>query len=526
MRFNLIRVSCVLIALTPLSATGQQAQHRRLQDIRDALLACETSQVVWISVGDSRSAWRHWRGPGEVFRQFDVKHAALICPGVDSNNGGRDGLGQLLIGLEGISNNSAAPGGTLAGSGMVNQLPSRITEAWTTGVAVNPHFSRFAIVYSTSGGDMDQSGVDDAGGQFKRGDPSQGRNIESIQHFTVTDNRPAAAWLPSSMEFGFGGESGAAPPRLFLAPPSSSDSHLLITPLTLTHGTTTGQQIRVRHRHTSVAPPVNTGIVRVATRINFSGEQGIVFGVIAEGGWSTTDHLAPTVAGRPANTDAKYTDQGLREWLTKVMQVQGKRVVVEIDIGTNTSTLPGYLEWNGLNVGLYRQNIELLADRLRLATLDAGASMVHPLLVSSWQPPEGTDRYNAMRTSLMQLAENRGWPFYDQEGELRDRGLSDGGEFGLALQYREDIVHQNFAGMNLLGEAKWTTLMQSNCDTIDFNGDGLFPDDNDLVEFLGVLAGRQCDTAACNDIDFNNDGLFPDDADLIAFLTVLAGGDC
>jgi hypothetical protein len=31
------------------------------------------------------------------------------------------------------------------------------------------------------------------------------------------------------------------------------------------------------------------------------------------------------------------------------------------------------------------------------------------------------------------------------------------------------------------------------CDSIDFNGDGLFPDDNDLVAFLRVLAGGSCE---------------------------------
>jgi hypothetical protein len=64
------------------------------------------------------------------------------------------------------------------------------------------------------------------------------------------------------------------------------------------------------------------------------------------------------------------------------------------------------------------------------------------------------------------------------------------------------------------------------CGTIDFNGDGLFPDDNDLVDFLVVLAGGTCSTPNCGSIDFNNDGLFPDDNDLIAFLRVLAGGNC
>jgi hypothetical protein len=62
------------------------------------------------------------------------------------------------------------------------------------------------------------------------------------------------------------------------------------------------------------------------------------------------------------------------------------------------------------------------------------------------------------------------------------------------------------------------------CDSIDFNNDGLFPDDGDLVDFTDALAGSSCPT--CNDIDFNNDGLFPDDNDLVAFLAVLAGGSC
>jgi len=69
-------------------------------------------------------------------------------------------------------------------------------------------------------------------------------------------------------------------------------------------------------------------------------------------------------------------------------------------------------------------------------------------------------------------------------------------------------------------------LLAPVCDTIDFNSDGLFPDDSDLVDFLSVLAGGPCSTGTCNDIDFNNDGLFPDDSDLIAFLRVLAGGAC
>jgi hypothetical protein len=65
------------------------------------------------------------------------------------------------------------------------------------------------------------------------------------------------------------------------------------------------------------------------------------------------------------------------------------------------------------------------------------------------------------------------------------------------------------------------------CNSIDFNNDGLFPADQDLIDFLVVLAGGTCGNEPnCDSIDFNNDGLFPDDNDVIAFLRVLAGGEC
>jgi len=65
------------------------------------------------------------------------------------------------------------------------------------------------------------------------------------------------------------------------------------------------------------------------------------------------------------------------------------------------------------------------------------------------------------------------------------------------------------------------------CDSIDFNNDNLFPTDEDLIDFLSILAGGPCSPGnTCNDIDFNNDGMSPSDDDLLAFLRVLAGGTC
>ncbi|HEX2837532.1 MAG TPA: hypothetical protein VHN77_05345, partial [Phycisphaerales bacterium] len=66
------------------------------------------------------------------------------------------------------------------------------------------------------------------------------------------------------------------------------------------------------------------------------------------------------------------------------------------------------------------------------------------------------------------------------------------------------------------------------CDEIDFNGDGLFPDTQDITDFLVVFGGGECPTGAglCGDIDFNNDGLFPDTTDIGSLLSVFSGGAC
>jgi hypothetical protein len=68
------------------------------------------------------------------------------------------------------------------------------------------------------------------------------------------------------------------------------------------------------------------------------------------------------------------------------------------------------------------------------------------------------------------------------------------------------------------------TVTATLCDTIDFNQNGVFPEDQDVVDYLAVLAGGTC--AECNDIDFNNNGVFPEDQDVLDFFNVLAGGAC
>lgn len=71
-----------------------------------------------------------------------------------------------------------------------------------------------------------------------------------------------------------------------------------------------------------------------------------------------------------------------------------------------------------------------------------------------------------------------------------------------------------------------TTVVISRCSTIDINRNGVYPEDQDVIDFFTVLAGGECSTGDCIDIDFNGNGVFPEDQDVIDYFTVLAGGLC
>ncbi len=103
----------------------------------------------------------------------------------------------------------------------------------------------------------------------------------------------------------------------------------------------------------------------------------------------------------------------------------------------------------------------------------------------------------------------------DDDG--RRNAYGDAGEVAFQLTFVDATAGAFFAGL------------PQDCDNIDFNNDGLFPDTADIDEFLSVFSGGPCSTApapGCNDIDFNNDGLFPDTADIDSLLSVFSGGPC
>ncbi len=63
------------------------------------------------------------------------------------------------------------------------------------------------------------------------------------------------------------------------------------------------------------------------------------------------------------------------------------------------------------------------------------------------------------------------------------------------------------------------------CDSIDLNRNGVYPEDQDVIDFFTALAGGACGDA-CNpcDLDINNNNVYPEDQDVIDFFLLLAGG--
>ncbi|MFN5944773.1 MAG: hypothetical protein ACK46I_06805, partial [Phycisphaerae bacterium] len=65
------------------------------------------------------------------------------------------------------------------------------------------------------------------------------------------------------------------------------------------------------------------------------------------------------------------------------------------------------------------------------------------------------------------------------------------------------------------------------CDSIDFNNNTVFPEEQDVIDFFIVLSGGECSPGnTCSDIDFNNNQVFPEEQDVIDFFNVLAGAEC
>ncbi|GDY00114.1 hypothetical protein LBMAG48_25170 [Phycisphaerae bacterium] len=118
-----------------------------------------------------------------------------------------------------------------------------------------------------------------------------------------------------------------------------------------------------------------------------------------------------------------------------------------------------------------------------------------------------------------------GLPIYDDgriEGTQTEQLLFNAAAMSDVGTY--DCIVTRGCATTITAAATLNVSMPIVCDDIDFNNNEVFPEDQDIVDYLDVLAGGNC--PACNDIDFNNNGVFPEDQDVVDFFNVLAGGAC
>lgn len=447
------------------------ATHKKLHIAKQFYALAATELVGLVLIGDSRNDWRKWRGPGHVFRHFNVKHAALIQQGgVTLNDGSEDGLGDFPIALTGIPTTKQPAGYTLANSGFVNRYPGRLSEFWVTGATNNPHFGRFNIVYSTAGFDMDSSAAGGTGGQFAAGDPAQGRNVQRIETFFVVDDR-VGIWLGGGIDFGFSASESNGGTTTFSALTQASDPNGELRKITLTPTPATGTNIRVRQRHTNAAPATGRGHILAATKIVF-GTSGLVYDNWAIAGQSISDYLEQDPVGSSqSNSDWKFLTTKAVEWTSNVIAASKYYVIIEL--GQNQSTATGYEEWNGVNTGNYKRNMEWLIRRVVEIMTSAGATHLWIELRAPWRGSgDDFNRLDKCAQDLQTIADTyaktgilREIVYYDQQHALEDAGhCSDTGTV-LNAGLREDASHQNWDGMLALGSTYWNAVQAATAPT-------------------------------------------------------------
>ena len=146
-------------------------------------------------------------------------------------------------------------------------------------------------------------------------------------------------------------------------------------------------------------------------------------------------------------------------------------------------------------------------------TLDAFVSGEAPI-THQWQ----IETAPGVFTNLM---ENQMTPIGAVQGVFTDKLTVDRAVNGTTAKFR--IVLSNACRGSV---SEVTTIEVSRCNTIDINRNGVFPEDQDVIDFFTILAGGECSSGDCVGIDFNGNGVFPEDQDVIDYFAVLAGASC
>jgi hypothetical protein len=333
-----------------------------------------------------------------------------------------------------------------------------------------------------------------------------------------------------------GGTAGASPAAVGIepvAPDSPSTSSLLEVVVT------------------PASAPASTGLGVVANLSSL----GLSAATTLVDDGSNGDRIANDRIFSRRVTPAAGIEPGIKAWSATISDAQGRSANVQstldvrrprvdfgvIDAGTTSLSLTAAA--SAIVWSKFETTCGVSADTNEFFDIvSIEASVTDPeiaLYSASGELLATDDDEGASGQSLLTFGVGSGQDFDGIETELvadgRDGASLPAGVFYLAVGPFNCDFQPNFQAVSTGVQSGLVSLQfvtnaacePSSCDSIDFNADGLFPADEDLVDFLVVLAGGTCSNDPnCNDIDFNNDGLFPSDDDLVTFLRVLAGGNC
>ncbi|HYF15733.1 MAG TPA: hypothetical protein VD971_11750 [Phycisphaerales bacterium] len=240
-------------------------------------------------------------------------------------------------------------------------------------------------------------------------------------------------------------------------------------------------------------------------------------------GWTTGPDTAAVVSrwvlDNPRGTNAQpaddVSDPGVNCWFTGQGSVGGGDGEADVDGGYTLLTSP-VLDLTGL--------IDPRVSYKRWYSNGQGATPFTDVFTVEVSNNNGASWVNGEVVGPAQSADTSpGWR--DGGFTLSSAGLTP--TSAVVVRFRAEDQGPGSLVEAAIDEFKVDQLhCPAPCHDVDYNNDGLFPDNQDLQDYLAVFGGGACSTGNCDSVDFNGDGLFPDNDDITAFFSVFGGGGC
>lgn len=427
----------------------------------------------YLTLGDSISNYREARWVGGVRLEWPVVHKRIYAPMTTSGLGLGAGYGVTAIkpAVPEMVHVELLPGVGTLGGGLLTGLSDTVYRFPFPSVQMIWGVEPSALVYNgtmmnaqPSQGVAMANAAGTTSAQFNLGDPFAGGNIRFV--FGLLTNKDAAVWGMEIRTQHRPGAFGSTSYDTFQVHGYNADAEVPGSELGLKRIARSNAPAYVEPG--SIAQIVNT-ITNQGARLgrqmyvaytyfeNTSIENGCAFWYIAEGGWKTTDHMPATVGG-VSNSDSKYTDAYVSQWLA-AETTPGDDFIVQIQIGQNSVGSGDFSEGTTADIGNYKANVEAIIDRW--SGLLAAAGLNFEFVLVATQNTNAGSRMLNMATALSEIAaasDNIG--FFDLRGALIDGGFTGANDYMAASITSEAApgTHPNQNGASVFASLMWDAI--------------------------------------------------------------------